>query len=111
MFAILNTMFDLNAISRDFQLIQFNMDNILPILCALSSIGVTYMLLVMVDEAFRGIDDSFKKLKEEKKVLTREIGNSKKTIVNLKRVVYQKENEINDMKIEIERLTMTQPTE
>jgi prefoldin subunit 5 len=104
----LNTMFDFNAISRDFH----NMECwLLPILCALSSIGAAYMLITMVDEVFDGIDSKLKNLKEEKKVLTREIGASKKNIVNLKRALNQRELQIGTMSFEIDRLSMSQPTE
>jgi predicted RNase H-like nuclease (RuvC/YqgF family) len=108
MFAILNTMIDFNAISRDFH----NMECwLLPILCALSSIGAAYMLITMVDEVFGGIDATIKNLKEEKKVLAREIGITKKTLVNVKRENYLLHNQISEMSLEVERLSMAQPTE
>jgi hypothetical protein len=111
MFAILNTMFDLTAISRDFQLIQLNIESMLPVLCALSSIGATYMLITMLDEVFGGIDATIKNLKEEKKVLAREIGIAKKAVVNYKRENYLLHNQVGDLSLEMERLTMAQPTE
>jgi len=105
-------MFDLNAISRDLQLINLNTQGwILPMLCALSSIGAAYMLIIMVNEVFGGIDETIQKLKEEKKALAREIGIAKKTIVNLKRNVNQRELQVGTLSFEIDRLSMSQPTE
>jgi len=111
MFAILNTVFDLSAISRDFQLIQLNIESMLPVLCALSSIVAAYMMITMVDEVFGGIDATIKNLKEEKKVLAREIGIVKKAVVNYKRENYLLHNQVDEMSIELDRLTMAQPTE
>jgi predicted RNase H-like nuclease (RuvC/YqgF family) len=111
MFAILNTMFDLTAIYRDFQLIHRNIESMLPVLCALSSIGAAYMLITMVNEVFGCIDTTIKNLKEEKKALVREIGSAKKAVVNYKRENYLLHNQVDEMSIELDRLTMAQPTE
>jgi flagellar motor switch protein FliM len=111
MFAILNTVFDLSAISRDFLLIKLNIESMLPVLCALSSIVAAYMLITMVDEVFGGIDATIKNLKEEKKVLVREIGIAKKAVVSYKRENYLLHNQVGEMSLELDRLTMSQPTE